>query len=481
MNQDAGPLHERREEPVHAFRDDALGDHDATALAELLRRGERSAGELTEAAVARIQAVNPVLNGMALDTFPEARAEAGERQQSGGEFAGVPSLIKDNIDVAGLPTGHGARAVRAKASAKHSVFARQYLDQGFVLLGKTRLPDFGFSATTEYAGAPPTRNPWAPGYSSGASSGGSAALVAAGAVPIAHGNDGGGSIRIPAACCGLVGLKPTRGRLVKSEASRSLPVDIIAEGVLTRSVRDTANFFAAAERYYRNPKLPPVGQVTGPGRRRLRVGLVVDSITGSPTCPRTRAAVEGAGHLLADLGHHVEEAPVPLDRRFIDDFVIYYGFMAFMVNTFGGALFGRGFDRRELDGLTLGLSRYYRRNLFKTPSVLYQLKRTWKLYAQAFEHYDVVLSPVLAHTTPPLGHLSPNVNFEVLIDRLIKYVSFTPANNASGSPAMSLPLGHSHDGLPIGVQFAALQGHERTLLELAFELEQARPWRRIQD
>ncbi|MGB1408177.1 amidase family protein, partial [Alloalcanivorax venustensis] len=221
MNQYAGPAPEAR---LHAFRDDALGDHDATALADLLRRGERSAAQLTDAAIERIQAVNPALNGLALDTFETARRSADQRLRDGGEFAGVPSLIKDNIDVAGLPTGHGARAVRPRNAAKDSHFARQYLDQGFVLLGKTRLPDFGFSATTEYAGAPATRNPWAPGYSSGASSGGSAALVAAGAVPIAHGNDGGGSIRIPAACCGLVGLKPTRGRLVKSEASRSLPI-----------------------------------------------------------------------------------------------------------------------------------------------------------------------------------------------------------------------------------------------------------------
>ena len=344
--------------------------------------------------------------------------------------------------------------MRPRNAAKDSHFARQYLDQGFVLLGKTRLPDFGFSATTEYAGAPATRNPWAPGYSSGAP-GGSAALVAAGAVLIAHGNDGGGSIRIPAACCGLMGLKPTRGRLVKSEA---------------RWCRSTSSPRAC---------WPPIGRVEGPGRRRrLRVGLVMDSITGSPTCPQTRAVVEDAGHLLAGLGHRVEEAPVPLERRFIDDFVLYYGFMAFMVSTFGRALFGPGFDPRQLDGLTRGLSRYYRRKLWKTPAVLYQLKRTWQAYARSFQQYDVVLSPVLAHTTPPLGYLSPNVDFEVLIDRLIKYVSFTPANNASGSPALSLLLGESREGLPIGVQ-PALQGDE-TLLELAFELEQARQ-RRIQN
>ncbi|GAA5132636.1 amidase [Alloalcanivorax gelatiniphagus] len=464
---------------LHAFTDDALGDHDATGLASLIKQGAVSAVEVTEAAIERIGRVDPQLHAVALETFERGRGEAA--RCGGGAFAGVPTLIKDNIDVAGLATGHGSAAVHTRPADKDSDFTRQFLAQGFVLLGKSRLPDFGFSASTEFMDQPATRNPWHTGYSSGASSGGAGALVAAGALPIAHGNDGGGSIRIPAACCGLVGLKPTRGRLVKSEASQSLPVDLISEGVLTRSVRDTAAFFAAAERYYRNPKLPAIGEVTGPGRRRLKVGLVLDSITGSATDADTRAAVEDSARLLADLGHHVEEAPIPLKPSFIDDFVTYYGMMAFMVSRFGARLFGAGFQADRLDDLTLGLAAYYRRRLWKTPAVLYRLRRTWQEYADSFRHYDVVLSPVLARTVPELGYLSPTLPFETLIDRLIKYASFTPANNASGSPAISLPLGASAEGLPIGVQLAAVQGGERTLLELAYELEAARPWRRIQD
>ncbi|MAO58608.1 amidase [Alloalcanivorax profundimaris] len=464
---------------LHAFTDDALGADDATALAERIRRGDVSATDAAEAAIERIGRVDPVLQAVAWEAWDRARGEAARPGR--GAFAGVPTLIKDNIDVAGLPSGHGARAVRPGPADKDSDFARQFLDQGFTLIGKSRLPDFGFSASTEFMDQPPTRNPWHTDYSSGASSGGAAALVAAGALPIAHGNDGGGSIRIPAACCGLVGLKPTRGRLVKSEASQALPVDLIGEGVLTRSVRDTARFFAAAEGYYRNPKLPAIGEVTGPGKRRLKVGLVVDSITGRATDAATRAAVEDTARLLADLGHHVEEAPIPLKPSFIDDFVTYYGMMAFMVRTFGHRLFGPGFDRARLDDLTQGLAGHYRKRMLKTPAVLYRLRRSWREYARAFENYDVVLSPVLAHTTPKLGYLSPTQPFETLIERLIHYASFTPANNASGSPAISLPLGATAEGLPIGVQLAAVQGGERTLLELAYEVEAARPWRRIQD
>ncbi|WP_101674314.1 amidase [Alloalcanivorax mobilis] len=465
----------------HAFGDDALGDLDATAVAEGIRSGALGAAEVTDAAIARIEQVDPRLHAVALATFERARAEAKRLGRGAGAFAGVPTLIKDNLDLKGLPTGQGAAAAHARPAARDSAFARQYLAQGFTVLGKSRLPDFGFSASTEFMDAPPARNPWHTDYSCGASSGGAAALVAAGAVPIAHGNDGGGSIRIPAACCGLVGLKPTRGRLVKSEASRALPVDLICEGVLTRSVRDTARFFAHAERYYRDPRLAPIGEVSGPARRRLRVGLLVDSITGSATDPATRATVEDTARLLEDLGHHVQEAPIPLGRRFIDDFVLYYGFMAFMVHRFGRRIVSPDFNAAELDDLTLGLSAYYRCHMLKTPSMLFHLKRTWQRYASAFKQYDVVLSPVLAHTTPELGYLSPTVPFDTLIDRLIKYASFTPANNASGSPAISLPMGQTENGLPIGVQLAAVQGGERTLLELAFELELARPWRRIQD
>lgn len=463
---------------LHAFTDDALGTDDATALAERLQRGDISTTDATEAAIARLQQVNPTLNGLVLDTYAEARERANNKHFE-GFFAGVPSLIKDNIDLRGLPTRHGSAAVGGKPMKKTSVLAKQYLAQGFNLLGKTTLPAFGFTASTEMAHAPATRNPWHLNHSAGGSSGGSAALVAAGAVPIAHGNDGGGSIRIPAAVCGLVGLKSTRGRLVTQEAAKALPVNIISDGVLTRTVRDTANFFAEAEKYYRNSKLPAVGHVTGPGKQRLRIGLMVDSIAGDPTCPQTRAAVEATAKQLSALGHHVDVAHIDLPQRFVDDFLLYWAMLAFFVSKFGRALFPQGFDSQQLDPLSQGLARHYRQRFLKTPGMLRQLRQSQARYAEVFNQYDVVLTPVLAHTTPELGYLGADVDFDTQLERLLRYTTFTPANNASGSPGLSLPLGQADNGLPIGVQLNGRHGEERTLLELAFELEQVQPFIRL--
>ena len=463
---------------LHAFTDDALGTDDATALAERLQRGDISTTDATEAAIARLQQVNPTLNGLVLDTYAEARERANNKHFE-GFFAGVPSLVKDNIDLRGLPTRHGSAAVGGKPMKKTSVLAKQYLAQGFNLLGKTTLPAFGFTASTEMAHAPATRNPWHLNHSAGGSSGGSAALVAAGAVPIAHGNDGGGSIRIPAAVCGLVGLKSTRGRLVTQEAAKALPVNIISDGVLTRTVRDTANFFAEAEKYYRNSKLPAVGHVTGPGKQRLRIGLMVDSIAGDPTCPQTRAAVEATAKQLSALGHHVDVAHIDLPQRFVDDFLLYWAMLAFFVSKFGRALFPQGFDSQQLDPLSQGLARHYRQRFLKTPGMLRQLRQSQARYAEVFNQYDVVLTPVLAHTTPELGYLGADVDFDTQLERLLRYTTFTPANNASGSPGLSLPLGQADNGLPIGVQLNGRHGEERTLLELAFELEQVQPFIRL--
>ena len=462
---------------LHAFSDDALGTDDAVGLATRIRRGEVSAQQVAEAAMARINAVNGGLNALAVTDVSAAPHLSGTSRH--GAFAGVPSLIKDNTDLKGLPTRHGSNAVGANPATKDGAFAKQYLAMGFNVLGKTRLPEFGFNGTTEYADRAPVRNPWHLNHSAGGSSGGAAALVAAGAVPIAHANDGGGSTRIPAACCGLVGLKPTRGRLAVSEMAQKLPVNIVSEGVVTRTVRDTAHFYAAAEQYQAAKKLPPVGLVEGPGQRRLKIGLITESITGHPTCPETRQTVLDTAALLDGLGHHVEDMTHPVTPRFIDDFSDYWGFLAFMVSRFGHLDLGADFDKHRLDDLTRGLSARFRRRSWRFPMTLLRLKRSWNDYAKAMRDYDLVLSPVLGHVTPKLGDLNPAVPFDELFQRMIRYVSFTPLNNASGSPAISLPLGMSRDGLPIGVQLAAAHGDERTLLEIAYELEQATPWQRL--
>lgn len=463
----------------HAFCDDTLADYDAVALADLIKRKELHPAEIVEAAIARAEKVAPLLNAIEAERFGHARSEA--TQASSAFFAGVPTFIKDNTALAGMTTNHGSAAVNSSPAKESGIYAKQYMSQGFVCLGKSSLPEFGLNATTEYEEGDPTRNPWHTEYSCGASSGGSAALVASGVVPIAHANDGGGSIRIPAACCGLIGLKPSRGRHVVPEAAQSMPIDLISEGVVTRSVRDTATFHAEGEKYYHNPKLPPLGLVEGPNNRRLRIGLVIDSITGSATDAPTRAAVEQTAEMLAGLGHHVESVPIPALDRFSDDFLLYWGSLAFALRAGGKHIVDPSFDASRVDGLTVGLSQHFKRRFYRLPATLYRLKKSRHESARFFENHDVLLTPVLAHTTPMLGHLSPNVDYDELIERLTRYASFTPLANVTGDPAISLPMSKTEDGLPIAVQLSASHGHERTLLELAYEIEGERPWRRIQD
>ncbi|WP_328761267.1 MULTISPECIES: amidase [unclassified Streptomyces] len=461
---------------VHAFSDDALGEHDAVGLAAAIRRGEVSATEAARAAGERVRAVEARLG--AVQAHADVPAHTGA---TGGAFAGVPTFVKDNTDYLGLPTGHGSAAFRPRAARRHAPFTRQFLSSGVTVLGKSRLPEFGFSPTTEYEGAEPVRNPWHTGYSAGGSSGGSAALVAAGAVPIAHANDGGGSIRIPAACCGLVGLKPTRGRVVANAQSRQLPLDLVSDAIVSRSVRDAAAFLAAAEKYWRSPELAPLGLVEGPSTKRLRIGFLLDSPNGVRSDAATRAAVTQTVTTLERLGHTVEPVELAIDPSFTDDFLAYWGMLSFLVGVTGRTL-GADFDRRRMDGLSRGLREEYLRNWRRTPGVLRRLKRTREAYAASFRGVDLLLSPVLAHTTPPIGHLSPTVPYPTLIERILAYVAFTPVDNVVGTPSISVPSASAAGGgLPIGVMFSGRPGGERKLLEVAFELEADRPFRRIQD
>ncbi|MEU6583863.1 amidase [Nocardia sp. NPDC046763] len=460
---------------VHAFSDDALGEHDGVAIAALIRSGQLSAAEVAKAARERVAQVDPVLHAVVVEADPPL--VSGDREAL---LYGVPTFVKDNTDVAGLPTQHGSAAWRARPAKAHGPFAKQFLGTGVTVLGKSTLPEFGLNATTEFVDAEPTRNPWDTEVSSGASSGGSAALVAAGAVPIAHGNDGGGSIRIPAACCGLVGLKPTRGRHIDGPQARSMPINLVSEGVLTRTVRDTATYFAAAERFWRNPTLLPIGLVEGPAQRRLRIGLLSDPITGATLDPQIRAVLDDTVTLLEGLGHEVRPIPYPVDRGFAEDFATYWAMLAFLGSLTGKLSFGRSFDPARLDPFTRGLAARFRGSALRSPAVLHRLSRLRHAYAASFHDVELVVSPVLASLTPRLGYLSPDQAFDEVFGRLLDYVTYTPFANVTGAPALSLPMGASESGLPIGVMFSALHGDERTLLELAYALESARPFRRIQ-
>jgi amidase len=342
------------------------------------------------------------------------------------------------------------------------------------------MSEFGFSAAAEHPRLGAVRNPWHTDHTAGASSSGSGAFVAAGVVPIAHANDGGGSIRIPASCNGLVGLKPSRGRLPLDKDMRQMPLRIVANGVVTRSVRDTAAFYREMEKVVANPKLPPVGDVTGPGVQRLRIAVCTQSILHEASPEVSELTLKTAA-LLEQLGHRITVIDNPVPQRFMDDFLLYWSFLAFALVRGGRRTFGPSFDRGRLDNLSLGLEQHAARNLHRLPTAIARLARMRRVTSRLQSTYDVVLTPTLADVPPRVGHLDPTAPYEQIIARLIEWVAFTPLQNATGEPAISLPLGQSQSGLPVGMMFAAGVGEEARLLELAFELEQAQPWRRIQD
>ena len=466
----------------NAVRDDALGADDATALAARVQRGDVSPEELMAAALSRLDAAQPALQALAEPGFELALEQARRQSRARTEraesmpFFGVPSVIKDNLDLAGLPTRHGSRATPQQTASQDAPFCEQFKALGLIPVGKSRLPEFGLTATTEYGQGEPVRNPWGLGHSTGGSSGGSAALVAAGVVPIAHANDGGGSIRIPASCCGLVGLKPSRGRVVVNPMAKRLPLNIVSDGVVSRSVRDTAGFLAGMEHHHHNPALPRVGLVQGPGKARLRIGMVTELPDGGAADEQCVAAVEHAAQLCEELGHSVEPMESPLTPQRADDFLLYWAMLAAGVAWAGGVTVAPGLKSDRLEPLTWQLAGHFRRNMHKMPAAMWRLKRAHRVHEKLTRGYDLMLTPTLGQPPAPLGWLKPDLEFTLAWQRLREYAAFTPSDNVCGTPALTLPLARSDQGLPIGVHFSAPMGQERRLLELAFELEDAAPW-----
>jgi amidase len=462
---------------VHAFTDDALGHHDAVGLALALKRGEVSPTEVVEAAMTRLETVDRALNGLARRRYEDGRRDAREIHPHDAFFAGVPTLIKDNSDVAGLPTQHGTDAYVARPARRDGELARLFGELGLITLGKSQLSEWGFSATAEHPRLGAVRSPWDTERVAGASSAGAAALVAAGAIPIAHGNDGGGSIRIPASVNGLVGLKPTRGRIAQDAYFAVIPVNIVADGVLTRTVRDTAAFLREAELVRRSPGLPPIGDVVRAGRRRLRIGFFTSALRFAAT-PEVDRLTRGTAALLESLGHHVHEIEAPVPATFAEDFVLYWAELAAtLVRT--GPLRGRTWDPAKLDHLTRGLAEHGLYHLRSLPSVVSSLRRAQAQAEQSMSSYDVVLTPTVSHETPRVGYLDPMQPYEQVLERLMSWVSFTPWANVTGAPSLSLPLATTASGLPQGMMLTGRWGREATLLELAFELEESRPFARL--
>ncbi|MBB6627308.1 amidase [Nocardioides sp. KIGAM211] len=463
---------------VHAFGDDALGDLDAVGLVEAIQARDVTVTDVVEAAIARVEKVGDPLGAVAYADLDRARAEA--RDPRGGYFAGVPTFLKDNVDVAGMPTGSGTDSYEPRPIRRDGDLARMYLATGLLPLGKTQLSEYGFSASAEHPRLGAVRTPWDTDHTAGASSAGSAALVAAGAVPIAHANDGGGSIRIPASVNGLVGLKPTRDRLAQDKLMRDMPIRIVSDGVVTRSVRDTAAFFRESEKVYRALHLPPVGDITRPGRTRLRVA-VLTAEAGVGATPEVTELTLQTARRLEELGHRVEQVESTMPASLADDFLLYWSLLAMSLVASGRRQHGRQWHPENLDHLTTGLARHARRNLHRLPAAIVRLRRSQRHSARLYADHDVVLSPTLLRETPRIGWLDPGQDYETIRDRLLEWVAFTPVQNVTGEPAISLPLATTAAGLPQGMMFAAGVGREALLLELAYELEEAHPWARIQD
>jgi len=394
---------------VTATPTDALGNMDAIGIAEKIGAGEISAEQAVSAAIERLRLVEPQLNATTCERFDQALAQARALapQQRPLLFTGVPCLIKDNTSLAGLPTRHGSRGTPPAPVASDDEITRCFLGTGLIPIAKTALPEFGLTATTERSHGAPTRNPWNTAYSSGGSSGGSAALVAAGVVPVAHANDGGGSIRIPAACCGVVGLKPSRHRLPTLAVADKMPINLLAEGLVSRTVRDTAAFYADAERHYPASGLPAIGRVSAAGQQRLRIALCTDHPAGGDCDPEVIAAVEQTARVCEKLGHRLEQIPSPVPPRMPEDFLLYWARMAASINYVGRFAFGHGFDRRQLEPLTYQLSRHYVSRMWRSPGAIRRLRKFASGYQGLFDSMTCSSRRCWRHRRPSWAFWGP--------------------------------------------------------------------------
>ncbi|WP_217482544.1 amidase [Sphingomonas sp. CL5.1] len=460
---------------VSAF-DDPLAQLDAVATADYIRRGDLDTAEVMEATIARAERLQPSLNFLVSTDFDRARKAAAGAKRA-GPFAGVPMLVKDLSDAIGFTTGHGARFAQGGPKATSQLpFVDAMEVAGFTLFGKSGAPEFGMMPTTESNATGPARNPWNPAFSTGGSSGGAAAAVAAGVIPVAHATDGGGSIRIPASCCGLFGLKPARQRTVLAEVPDESPIQIAVGLCVSRTVRDTATFLDVVERKGSDAMLPPVGLVTAPLGRRLKVGLLLTGFGGQIPHPEVTAAIEQTAALVETLGHDVEPAVWPFGQEFFTAFMKMAGSgLAHTVRELEESL-GRTLDEQLVEPYTLALAELHGRDPAAAAAAIEDVARYSRVFTEWLNGYDVVLSPVLSDPPTPIGHFAPGLPYELMQERLDRYIAFTPPHNAAGVASMSVPLSLTSEGLPVGSQFAAGAGGERLLLELAYQLEEASPW-----
>jgi amidase len=459
---------------------------DAMAQAKLVRRGELSALDLVDASIARIEKLNPSINAVIATFFERAREQAAQASAD-GPFAGVPLLLKDIVaEYEGTPLSEGsAFLANHYVSPTDSELVRRYRKAGFIIVGKTNTPEFALLPTTEPAHFGPSRNPWNTDMTTGGSSGGSTAAVAAGMVAVAHGNDGGGSIRVPASCCGLVGLKPTRGRNPLGPYIGDAANGLLCDHVVTRSVRDTAAILdatagpAPGDPYWpRTPDRPFAAEVTTLPKR-LRIGLGTQPPTGATTHPDCVAAAEATARLCEELGHEVVEASPNIDgARLYKAFgSVWAGFLCWAIKDYAARM-GREPKEEHFELATwrtfLHGERQSSGDYLLAVQALQQISRD---VAGFYDDYDVWLTPTLAQPPMPLGYFDyTRDTSRQHIARLAEYTCFTLIGNATGQPGISLPLHWNDDGLPIGVQFLGRYGDEATLLQIAAQLERANPW-----
>ncbi|MEM9374964.1 MAG: amidase [Pseudomonadota bacterium] len=445
---------------------------DGVAQRAMVATGETTSLALTEAAIARSRAAQPLINAVATERYAAA-LEAAETPL-GGAFGGVPTFIKDLLDWRGAQTLFGSRAFRGYVAPADGAFAKAWRQAGMISLGKSTSPEMGLISSTEPLVTGATRNPFDLSRIPGGSSGGAAALVAARVVPFAHASDGGGSIRIPAACCGLFGLKPSRGALPISRSAGE--VDISVNHAVTLTVRDSAALFAAAEMDMQSD-LAKTGAVTGPAQRRLKIAFAPEAATGAIVDRETQAALERTAELCKSLGHEVIDYQVPFDgAEFTDRFFLYWAAGAAAFAQQASAFSGKPVGPDILEPWTLSLAQEFLRRSDEMEATIAYLKAFEAEYHSWFEDFDVLLSPTVASVAPKIGAQAPDGAYETVRANVINFAAFTPAMNVAGSPSMSVPIQWSSDGLPIGSMFSARRGDDGVLLALAYELEAAQPW-----
>ena len=463
-----------------------LPELDALGQAELVRRGDVTPLELVDAAIARVERVNPKLNAVVTPMFDLAR-EAARGTLADGPFRGLPFLLKDLFAAyAGVRLTNGATVCQLLVPHHDSELVRRYKRAGLIVIGKTNTPEFGIPPTTENRLFGATHNPWDLDRTPGGSSGGSAAAVAARIVPMAHGGDGGGSIRIPASACGIFGLKPTRARNPLGPDVGDLLSGLVVEHALTVSVRDSAALLdatsgpAPGDPYW----APPPGRSfleetkTPPGR--LRIAFAKTALTGVPVHADCVAAVEDAARLCSDLGHHLEEASPSLDMTSVmRAFVVLYAAGAARNVADVEEAAGMPANREMFEPLTWGLAESGKQlTAAEYLLALRSIQKASRDVARFFGDYDIWLTPTLGEPPVPLGTFAATYDDPLVgFVRAGDFAPFTPLINATGQPAMSVPLYWSDAGLPIGTHFVGRFGDEATLFRLAGQLEQTRPWR----